>query len=330
MIGRPLGNTGLELSTFSFGAAGIGNLYREVSREDTMATLETAWKAGIRYFDTAPHYGHGLSERRLGDFLRDKPKGSYVLSSKVGRLLKPVAEEDIPDHGFVRPLPFAVVHDYTYDGIMRSYQDSLARLGLNGIDILYIHDLEATTLGADYDRHFADFVEGGARALEELKASGAIKAIGLGVNEVPACLNLLARVPLDVILLAGRYTLLDRSAEAELLARCEETGTRLVIGGVFNSGILATGARPGATFNYVEASPDVMEKVQAMEVVAQSAGTTLAAAALHFPLRNSLVVSVLIGTAKPSSLLRNVELFDQTIAETAWTQFEEHAIGTEG
>lgn len=136
MIGRPLGNTGLELSTFSFGAAGIGNLYREVSREDTMATLETAWEAGIRYFDTAPHYGHGLSERRLGDFLRDKPKGSYVLSSKVGRLLKPVAEEDIPDHGFVRPLPFAVVHDYTYDGIMRSYQDSLARLGLNGIDIL--------------------------------------------------------------------------------------------------------------------------------------------------------------------------------------------------
>lgn len=330
MIGRPLGNTGLELSTFSFGAAGIGNLYREVSREDTMATLETAWEAGIRYFDTAPHYGHGLSERRLGDFLRDKPKGSYVLSSKVGRLLKPVAEEDIPDHGFVRPLPFAQVHDYTYDGIMRSYQDSLARLGLNGIDILYIHDLEATTLGADYDRHFADFVEGGARALEELKASGAIKAIGLGVNEVPACLNLLARVPLDVILLAGRYTLLDRSAEAELLARCEETGTRLVIGGVFNSGILATGARPGATFNYVEASPDVMEKVQAMEVVAQSAGTTLAAAALHFPLRNSLVVSVLIGTAKPSSLLRNVKLFDQPIAETAWAQFEEHAIGTEG
>lgn len=330
MIGRPLGTTGLDLSTFSFGAAGIGNLYREVSREDAMATLETAWEAGIRYFDTAPHYGHGLSERRLGDFLRDKPKGSYVLSSKVGRLLKPVAEEDIPDHGFVRPLPFAQVHDYTYDGIMRSYQDSLARLGLNGIDILYIHDLEATTLGADYDRHFADFVEGGARALAELKASGAIKAIGLGVNEVPACLNLLARVPLDVILLAGRYTLLDRSAEAELLARCEQTGTRLVIGGVFNSGILATGARPGATFNYVEASPDVMEKVQAMESVAQSAGTTLAAAALHFPLRNPLVVSVLIGTAKPSSLLRNVELFDQDIAEPVWVQFEQHAIGTEG
>jgi D-threo-aldose 1-dehydrogenase len=327
MIGRPLGTTGLTLSTFSFGAAGIGNLYREVSREDAMATLETAWDAGIRYFDTAPHYGHGLSERRLGDFLRDKPKGSYVLSSKVGRLLKPVPEEAVPDHGFVRPLPFAQVHDYTYDGIMRCYEDSLARLGLNGIDILYIHDLEATTLGADYDRHFADFVEGGAKALGELKAAGAIKAIGLGVNEVPACLNLLARVPLDVILLAGRYTLLDRSAEPELLARCKETGTHLVIGGVFNSGILATGARPGATFNYGEASPDIMQKVEAMEAVARSAGTTLAAAALHFPLREPLVASVLIGTAKPSSLLRNIELFDQQIAETAWPSFDNHSIG---
>lgn len=330
MIGRPLGTTGLDLSTFSFGAAGIGNLYREVSREDAMATLETAWDAGIRYFDTAPHYGHGLSERRLGDFLRDKPKGSYVLSSKVGRLLKPVPEDAIPDHGFVRPLPFAQVHDYTYDGIMRSYEDSLARLGLNSIDILYVHDLEVTTLGADYDRHFADFIAGGAKALEELKAAGAIKAIGLGVNEVPACLNLLARVPLDVILLAGRYTLLDRSAEPELLARCEETGTRLVIGGVFNSGILATGARPGATFNYVEASPDIMERVQAMELAATSAGTTLAAAALHYPLHNPLVASVLIGTAKPSSLLRNVELFDQSIPDAAWPAFDKYAIGVEG
>lgn len=330
MIGRPLGTTGLTLSTFSFGAAGIGNLYREVSREDAMATLETAWNAGIRYFDTAPHYGHGLSERRLGDFLRDKPKGSYVLSSKVGRLLKPVPEGAIPDHGFVRPLPFAQVHDYTYDGIMRSYEDSLARLGLNAIDILYIHDLEEGTLGSDYERHFADFVGGGASALDELKASGAISAVGLGVNEVSACLDLLARVPLDVILLAGRYTLLDRSAEPELLARCEETGTRLVIGGVFNSGILATGARPGATFNYTAASPDVMKRVEAMEAVAASAGTSLAAAALHFPLRNPLVASVLIGTAKPSSLLRNVELFDQTIDEVTWPAFDGHSIGVAG
>jgi D-threo-aldose 1-dehydrogenase len=330
MIKRKLGTTGLELSTFSFGAAGIGNLYREVSREDAMATLDVAWEAGIRYFDTAPHYGHGLSERRLGDFLRDKPKGSYVLSSKVGRLLKPVPEEAIPDHGFVRPLPFAQVHDYSFDGIMRSYEDSLARLGLNQIDILYIHDLEATTLGDDYDRHFATFVESGAKALQQLKSSGAIKAIGLGVNEVQACLNLMDKISLDVILLAGRYTLLDRSAEPELLECCEKTGTMLVIGGVFNSGILATGARPGATFNYTEASPDIMQRVSAMEGITEAAGITLATAALHYTLSNPLVASVLIGTAKPSSLQRNVEMFEQNVPDTVWADLDAYAIRMPG
>jgi D-threo-aldose 1-dehydrogenase len=296
-----------------------------------MATLELAWDCGIRYFDTAPHYGHGLSERRLGDFLHDKPQGSYVLSSKVGRLLKPVPEAEIPDHGFVRPLPFAQVHDYSYDGIMRSYEDSRQRLGLSAIDILYIHDLEATTLGEEgYARHFAAFMDGGARALQELKSSGAVRAIGLGVNEVPACLNLLARFPLDAILLAGRYTLLDRLAEPELLDRCRETGTRLIIGGVFNSGILATGARPGATFNYTEASPEVMARVDAMETAAKAASTTLAAAALHFPLRDPLVSSVLIGTAKPSSLQRNIELFDTTIADGVWAELDSHAIRVAG
>ncbi|MGF0539974.1 aldo/keto reductase [Agrobacterium sp. ES01] len=328
---RTLGTTGLELSAFSFGAAGIGNLYREVSRDDAMATLDVAWDAGIRYFDTAPHYGHGLSERRLGDYLRDKPRGSYTISSKVGRLLKPVAEDKIPDHGFVRPLPFAQVHDYSYDGIMRSYEDSLARLGINAIDILYIHDLEVATLGeSGYAHHFKAFMDGGARALDELKSSGAVKAVGLGVNEVPACLNLLASYPLDAILLAGRYTLLDRSAEPELLDRCRETGTRLVIGGVFNSGILATGARPGATFNYTEAPSEIMKRVSAMETVTKTAGITLAAAALHYPLDNPIVASVLIGTAKPSSLRRNVEMFDQSIPDTLWAELDRHAIGAHG
>ncbi|MFK3781340.1 aldo/keto reductase [Agrobacterium sp. NPDC089420] len=330
MKSRELGSTGLRLSTLSFGAAGIGNLYREVSREDAMATLDAAWDAGIRYFDTAPHYGHGLSERRLGDFLRDRPRGSFVLSSKVGRLLKPVAESAVPDHGFVRPLPFAQVHDYSYDGIMRSYEDSLARLGLNTIDILYIHDLEVTTLGeAGYARHFRAFLEGGAKALTELKSSGAVRAVGLGVNEVPACLNLIGRFPLDAILLAGRYTLLDRSAEAQLLDRCRQAGTRLVIGGVFNSGILATGAQPGATFDYTEAAPAIMDRVRAMEDVAAAAGTTLAAAALHFPLRDPLTASVLVGTAKPASLRRNAAIFAMPVPQDAWPRFDALAMARE-
>lgn len=324
---RELGRTGLQLTEFSFGAAGIGNLYREVSREDAMATLDTAWQGGIRYFDTAPHYGHGLSERRLGDFLRHKDRADYVISTKVGRRLQPVPQDRIPDHGFVDPLPFAQVHDYSYDGIMRSYEDSLQRLGLNAVDILYIHDLETTTLGAeDYARHFRSFLDGGARALDELKSSGSVRAVGLGVNEVPACLALLDHFPLDGILLAGRYSLLDRAAEPELLDRCRATGTSLVIGGVFNSGILATGARPGATFNYAEASPEVMARVAAMEEIVARHGQSLAAAALHFPLDLPLTASVLIGTAKPSSLRRNVDMFDASLPAAMFAELDALAL----
>lgn len=319
---RALGDTGLSLSAFSFGAAGIGNLYREVSREDAMATLQTAWDAGIRYFDTAPHYGHGLSERRLGDFLRDKAPGDYVLSTKVGRLLAPVPEKDVPDQGFVRPLSFRQVHDYSGEGIVRSHADSLQRLGLNAVDILFVHDLEAPTLGADYDRHFQTFLDSGAKALEGLKASGAVKAVGLGVNDVDACLRLLDHFALDVILLAGRYTLLDRSAEPELLRRCRETGTKLVIGGVFNSGILATGAREGATFDYAPASEAILDKVRGMEAETEAQGVPLAAAALHFPLFRDEVASVLIGTANPRSLRRNIELFDREIPEALWPKLD--------
>ncbi len=283
---RPLGRTALALTEISFGAAGIGNLYRPVARDDAMATLDAAWDAGIRYFDTAPYYGQGLSERRLGDFLQGKPRDAFVLSTKVGRLLRPVPADAVPDYGFVDALPFAVDYDYSYDGIMRSHAFSLARLGLNRADILYVHDLEIGTLGEEaYARHFKTFTESGIKALRELKANGRIGAFGLGVNEVRACLALMDEVAIDGILLAGRYTLLDRSAEAALLARCAETGTALVIGGVFNSGILATGAKPGATFDYVEASADVKTRVNAMEAQAAAHGIALGAAAMHFPLR---------------------------------------------
>ncbi|MCZ7450116.1 aldo/keto reductase [Agrobacterium rhizogenes] len=324
---RKLGRTALSLSELSFGAAGIGNLYRSVSREDAMATLQTAWDAGIRYFDTAPYYGQGLSERRIGDFLQMKPRGAFVLSTKVGRILKPAEEGVIPDYGFVDALPFVVEYDYSYDGIMRSHEQSLARLGLGSVDILYVHDLEANTLGEEaYRHHFGIFTESGIEALHELKAKGKIGAFGLGVNEVPACLNLMEIDEIDCILLAGRYTLLDRSAAARLLGRCAETGTSLIIGGVFNSGILATGARPGATFNYAEAAPQVVERVRAMEAHAADHGVAFAAAALHFPLQNADVASVLIGTAKPDSLRRNLSIFETTVPDAAWAGFDTLAL----
>lgn len=324
---RTLGDTGLELTELGFGGGAIGGLYRAVSREAAFETMDAAWASGMRYFDTAPFYGFGLSERRVGDFLREKPEDSFVLSSKVGKILFPVTQDKIPDHGFVEPLPFDVRYDFSYDGIMRSHEFSLARLGLNRIDILYVHDLEVPTLGLEaYRKHFRIFMDGGIKALEELKASGAIKAFGLGVNDVGVCLDTLARTKLDCILLAGRYTLLDRTAAARLIGMCEKSGTSLVIGGVFNSGILATGAVEGAFFNYEPPSAEIVERVNAMQKIAEEGGVSLAAAALQFPLRNASVASILIGTAKPSSLTRNVKLLADRLPEESWGKFDSVAI----
>lgn len=324
---RPLGRTGLDVTTLSFGAAGIGNLYRPVSRDDAEATLQVAWEAGVRYFDTAPRYGHGLSERRLGDFLRNVPRASHVISTKVGRLLAPVPEDRVPDYGFADPLPFRADYDYSYDGVMRSVEFSLARLGTNRVEILYVHDIGVLTHGEEGNaRHFRDLMDGGMKALDELKSSGAVKAIGLGVNEVQVCLDVMARAPIDCILLAGRYTLLDRSAERELLARCRAAGTTLVIGGVFNSGILATGAQAGAHFDYEPASDDIVRRVNGMEAVAGKYGIPLAAAAMEFPMASDVVSTVLVGTAKPSSMRRNVDLLDVAVPAAAWAEFDALAL----
>lgn len=324
---RRLGRTDLELTAFAFGGAGIGNLYRPVVREDAMATLAAAWRAGMRYFDTAPFYGQGLSERRIGDFLQTKPRDDYVLSTKVGRLLKPITDCTEPRNGFVDALRFSVTYDYSYDGVMRSWEDSLARLGLPSVDILYVHDLESGSFAGDeYAAHLETFATSGIHALRELKKAGRIAAFGLGVNEVSACINVMERVELDCILMAGRYTLLDRAATGRLMGMCEAAGVAMVIGGVFNSGILATGARPGATFNYSEAPPEIMDRAARMANIATRHGADLVTAALHFPLRNPVVASVLIGTAKPSSLARNVALFDKVAPDAVWTELDDLAL----
>lgn len=324
---RRIGTTALEVTEVGFGGAAIGGLYRACPREIAMETLAGAWDAGMRYFDTAPHYGFGLSERRLGDFLRDKPRGDYVLSTKVGRLLTPVPEDQVPDLGYVEPLPLRVDYDYSYDGIMRSVEFSYARLGLNRIDILFVHDIGVYTHGVEKTKlHFRQLMDGGLKALEELKSSGTISAYGLGVNEVQICLDVMAEAPLDCILLAGRYSLLDRSAEERLLPLCRAQNTSLVIGGVFNSGILATGPVQGANFDYGPASPDVLARVGAMEDVARRQGIPLAAAALKFPLREPVVATVLIGTARPSSLARNLDLLTTDVPEAAYAAFEPHTI----
>ncbi|MBM6594725.1 aldo/keto reductase [Microvirga pudoricolor] len=326
---RRIGETSLEVTEISFGGAAIGGLYRAVDRDSAEATFNLAWDAGIRYFDTAPFYGFGLSERRMGDGLRGKPRDSYVLSTKVGRLLRPVPEDQIPDYSYVDPLPFTVDYDYSYDGIMRSFEFSHARLGLNKIDILFVHDIGAYTHGEEANaKHFKDLMDSGLRALEELKSSGAISAFGLGVNEVQVCLDVMERASIDCILLAGRYTLLDRDATRTLLPLCERTKTSLVVGGVFNSGILATGPVPGSHFDYGPASPDILDRVGRMEGIAKENGIPLAAAALEFPLRNPNVATVLIGTAKPSSLQRNLDILGTPVPDEAWAAFDAQAINT--
>ncbi|RFB99392.1 pyridoxal 4-dehydrogenase [Rhizobium leguminosarum bv. trifolii] len=324
---RRIGKTGLEVTEISFGAAALGGLYRACPREVAMDTLQAAWDSGIRYFDVAPWYGLGLAERRVGDFLRDQADGSYVLSTKVGRLLRPVPTGTVPDYSYVDPLSFDADYDYSYDGIMRSVEFSYARLGLNRIDILYVHDIGGYTHGAAKNAVYQkQLLDSGIKALEELKSSGAISAFGLGVNEVPVCLDVMRNADLDCILMAGRYTLLDRSAVAELLPLCRQKGTSLVVGGVFNSGILATGPVPDAHFDYMPADDAVLAKVGAMEAIAKRHGVPLAAPALQFPLREPIVASVLIGTAKPSSLIRNMEIVEPRLADEIYAEFEPYTL----
>ena len=324
---RRIGRTALAVTEYSFGTAGLGGLYRECTREAAMVTLDAAWEAGIRYFDTAPFYGLGLAERRVGDFLRDKPRDSFVLSTKVGRLLHPVPENQVPDYSYVKPLNFDVTYDYGYDAIMRSVEMSYARLGLNRIDILYVHDIGGYTHGAAKNAvYLRQLLDSGLKALEELKSSGVISAYGLGVNEVPVCLDVMRQADIDCILLAGRYTLLDRSAVAELLPLCAKKHTSLVVGGVFNSGILATGPVAGAHFDYGPATPEIQTKVRDMMKLATDAGYPLAAAALEFPLHDESVATVLIGTAKASSLTRNMKLLRTKIGASDFEKYRPHTI----
>ncbi|MDG4717827.1 MULTISPECIES: aldo/keto reductase [Thalassospira] len=315
----------LELSELSFGASSLGGLYRAVTDEDAVNVLEAAWKSGIRYFDTAPFYGFGLSECRLGRFLADRKAADFMLSTKVGRLLEPVANKaDIPKSDFVNPLPNRPVYDYSYSGIMRSFEQSKERLCHVPIDIAFIHDIGTLTHGKDgNEQHYRDLVEGGYRALDELKRNGDIKAIGLGVNEVKVCLRSMADLDIDLILLAGRYTLLDRTAEHGLLAACERHGTELIIGGVFNSGILATGDVEGAYFDYALAPDHVRQMVRQLETVCHEFNVKLAHAAIRFPLKSRQVSSVLIGTGKAQSIQKSVDAFDASIPDAFWDACDE-------
>lgn len=324
---RQIGTTSIEVDTLSFGCASIGNLYHAVSDSDARELLDSAWDRGFRYFDTAPHYGQGLSERRLGDMLRAHPNDNYILSSKVGRLLHPAGYAD-ERHAYHSPMPFDIAYDYSYSGIMRSFEDSLQRLGLDRIDILYMHDIGAYTHGDDNRRHFPIAMLEGYKAMDKLRAEGLIGAIGLGVNEYQVCEAAFEYGDWDCFLLAGRYTLLEQEALQTFLPMCEERRCTVVVGGVYNSGILATGVRGDGPwhYDYAPAPRNIIDKVAKIESLCEDFRIPLAAAALQFPLAHPAIGSVLLGLGRLSRIQQSLELFSAPIPSDFWSALRDQSL----
>lgn len=309
---RQVGRTGLSITTLGLGGAPLGGNFAELGQGDAREIIAAARAAGIGYFDTAPWYGFGRSERAMGDILRGT---DYVLSDKVGRLLRPGAVANPMDFGMIDPLPFHVVYDYGYDGIMRAFEDNLQRLGLDRIDILLAHDIGVFQHGAENSRHFRDLAEGGYRAMDELRKAGAVRAIGLGVNENEVCLDALKIGDWDVFLLAGRYTLLEQTALDALFPACRAAGTSIICGGPFNSGILVG----REMWNYAKAPAEVVARARALDEVARRFSIPLAAAALQFPLRDDLVSAVIPGPRSRDELVQIVDWFSTEIPPDFWT-----------
>lgn len=326
---RSLGRSEVRVTQLGLGLAPLGNLYRSVSDREARETLASAIDLGIGYFDTAPYYGFGLSERRSGDVLRGER--DVVVSTKVGRLLRPAPDAEVSAErsGFFSPMPFEPVFDYSYDGILRSHDHSLQRLGLSRIDILLIHDIGRLTHGELHADRLEQLVEGGGlKALQRLREEKAVSAIGVGVNEIQICLDLMDRADLDVLLLAGRYTLLEQGAIDELLPRCIAEQVSVVIGGPFNSGILATGPSGAATprYNYAPAPAAVRERASRLEAVCTSHGVPLAAAALQFPVAHPAVAAVIPGFASVDEVRAGVSHFQTPIPEALWADLRGEAL----
>lgn len=314
-----IGVGGLHLPCLGFGGAALGGLFSAVDPDTAKSTLKTAFDAGLTYVDTAPFYGFGRSERAVGDVLRGQ---DYILSTKAGRLLRPGAMDDPAAMGWPDALPFHPEFDYSYDGIMRSYQDSLQRLGLSRIDILYVHDIGRETHGEENSRHFADLKNSGYRALDELRNNGDVQAIGLGVNEAEICLEALKIGDWDVFLLAGRYTLLEQDPLEGLLPECQAAGTSIVIGGPFNSGVLVG----GDTWNYGAVPESVRTRVTALKKVCDQFNVPLAAAALQFPMAHPVVASVIPGLRSVDELRATLEWAQTEIVPEYWQALKQNGL----
>ncbi|WP_417670382.1 aldo/keto reductase [Roseibium sp.] len=325
---RPLNGrneTKLQLTCLGFGGAPLGNLYRKVTDEDAQAALQTAFDLGVRYFDTAPQYGLGRSEERFAAAIKRFGRENITLSTKIGRLLLDCAPEDVTPEAFVDVPQKRIVFDYSYDGVMRSYEDSKKRLGVANADILFVHDVCAFSQGSQElsDQRVRELFDlGGYAALTELKKAGEISAIGAGVNEWQVCEKMLNLADFDCFLLAGRYTLLEQDALESFLPLCEARDVGIILGGPYNSGILATGAVEGAKYNYADASPDILRRVGAIEEVCRAHGVRLIAAALQFVLGHPCVKTVVPGAVNAAEVKANVELLQTPIPAAFWSDLK--------
>jgi D-threo-aldose 1-dehydrogenase len=317
---RRIGGTSLEVTVLGLGCATLGSGRIPVTRQEAEAIVLAAWAAGVRYIDTAPYYGFGQAERCVGDAMRWVPRDEWVLSTKVGRLLRPCQTTDETQR---HPLPFEAVYDYSYDGIMRSFEDSLQRLGLARIDILYVHDIGEMQHGSEaHPRLMRTLRESGYRALEELRSAGVARAIGIGVNEREVLLEALEWGDWDAFLLAGRYTLLEQAPLDDLLPKCLTAGTSIVVGGPLNSGILAG----RDTWNYKTAPPEIVNRVDAIKAVCDTHRVPLAAAALQFPLAHPAVAAIIPGPRNVEEFHANLKLLQHPIPAQLWTDLRDAGV----
>jgi len=320
-----LGKGGLDFTELGFGSAPIGNLYRAVPDDEADAVLAKAWETGVRYYDTAPLYGLGLSETRLNRFLRGKPRDSYVLSTKIGRILKVCPPDQRTGIGKFFDTPSRrEVYDYGYDGVMRSFEASLERLGVDRIDVLLAHDVDIFTHGSKEaaDARIEELMGSGYKALVSLRDQGVVKAIGAGINEWQVAQTLAERGDFDIFLLAGRYTLLEQQSLDSFLPLCEARGIGIVLGGPYNSGILASGPKPGAYYNYDPAPQEILDRVARIEAVCRRHGVALIEAALRFPLAHPCVVSVIPGGQKVTEVEANRRLIDAKVPSALWADLK--------
>ncbi len=324
----PLGRrSGLTVSRVGFGSAPLGDFFEKLDEREAIATVAAAFAAGITLVDTSPHYGNGLAEHRIGTALRSVPRDSIVLSTKIGRVMSPATlaggAAPPPARGFVGSLPHRPHFDYSYDGVMRSFEQSLLRLGTDRIDVLLVHDIDAWSQGEDkVEARYREVLDSGYRALDQLRTEGTVKAIGLGLDDHELCERFLREAEFDAVLLAGRYSLLEQPALPTLLPLAEKQGVGVMLGGIFNSGILATGAVPGARYNYEAAPPEIMDRVARIEAVCRAHGVPIARAAVQFVLGHPAISSLVLGAVKPAEIERNLAALDEPAPASLWSDLK--------